>query len=230
MIATFHRKHFERSRYPRHRPTEITELLEALAPQIGSAPGRGGERPVLCSRHSASAAFANCADIRPEAIQRVEILPEESRAKYGYRADQRVGLHTPRALPLDRGPRRGQDKRPKALCRGLGDATRLIIGSEGRTSINLRARGNSASPSRARHCIEPIEGNPSSIPRDDPHIDRIAPAAARRRTHIARSRQRPASINGELEHSEGRSLTRVPDARRWNAAARRTQPAHTARR
>ena len=70
--------------------TNITELLEALAPQIGSARGRGGGRPVLLLNGQRISGFRELRDIPTEAIQRVEILPEEVALKYGYRADQKV--------------------------------------------------------------------------------------------------------------------------------------------
>ena len=70
--------------------TNINELLEALAPQIGSARGRGGERPVLLLNGQRISGFRELRDLPTEAIQRVEILPEEVALKYGYRADQRV--------------------------------------------------------------------------------------------------------------------------------------------
>jgi len=65
-------------------------LLDALAPQIGSAQGRGGERPVLLLNGQRISGFRELRDIPTEAIQRVEILPEEVALKYGYRADQKV--------------------------------------------------------------------------------------------------------------------------------------------
>ncbi|WP_431469325.1 TonB-dependent receptor plug domain-containing protein [Sphingosinithalassobacter sp. LHW66-3] len=70
--------------------SSIEELLEALAPQTGSARGRGGERPVLLLNGRRISGFRELRDIPTEAIERVEILPEEVALKYGYRADQRV--------------------------------------------------------------------------------------------------------------------------------------------
>src|SRR5205814_10728497 len=70
--------------------TSITELLQAIAPQIGSAQGRGGEQPVLLLDGQRISGFRELRDIPTEAIQRVEILPEEVALKYGYRADQKV--------------------------------------------------------------------------------------------------------------------------------------------
>jgi len=63
--------------------TSITELLDALAPQIGSSRGRGGEQPVLLLNGQRISSFREMRDIPTEAIQRVEILPEEVALKIG---------------------------------------------------------------------------------------------------------------------------------------------------
>src|SRR5215204_892819 len=70
--------------------TSINELLDALAPQIGSTQGRGGERPILLLNGQRISSFRELRDIPTEAIQRVEILPEEVALKYGYAANQKV--------------------------------------------------------------------------------------------------------------------------------------------
>ncbi|HEY8615929.1 hypothetical protein [Phenylobacterium sp.] len=70
--------------------SSVAELLDALAPQIGSARGRGGGRPVTLVNGQRISSFAEIRDLPPEAILRVDILPEEVALKYGYRADQRV--------------------------------------------------------------------------------------------------------------------------------------------
>ena len=84
------REHADRRDIRATGATDITELLDALAPQIGSARGRGGERPVLLLNGQRISSFRELRDLPTEAIQRVEILPEEVALKYGYRADQRV--------------------------------------------------------------------------------------------------------------------------------------------
>lgn len=68
----------------------ITDLLEALAPQTGSARGRGSGRPVVLLNGKRISGFREIRSIPTEAIERVEILPEEVALTYGYRADQRV--------------------------------------------------------------------------------------------------------------------------------------------
>ncbi len=71
--------------------SDIGELLEELAPLTGSIQGRGGEgRPVILLSGRRISGFREIRDLPPEAIQRVDILPEEVALKYGYRADQKV--------------------------------------------------------------------------------------------------------------------------------------------
>lgn len=68
----------------------VSELLQALGPQIGSGRGRGGERPVVLVNGVRVSGFAEIRDLPTEAIMRTDILSEEVALKYGYRADQRV--------------------------------------------------------------------------------------------------------------------------------------------
>src|ERR1700712_3459617 len=68
----------------------VTELLTELAPQTGSGQGRGGEQPVVLLNGHRISGLREIQDIPTEAIQRVEILPEEVALRYGYTADQKV--------------------------------------------------------------------------------------------------------------------------------------------
>lgn len=68
----------------------IEELLSELAPLTASGRGRGGEAPVVLINGKRVSGFAEIRNIPPEAIERVDIMPEEVALKYGYRADQRV--------------------------------------------------------------------------------------------------------------------------------------------
>jgi iron complex outermembrane receptor protein len=68
----------------------IDELLTALTPQTGSGRGRGDGRPVILLNGQRVSSFREMRDIPPEAIRRMEILPEEVALKYGYPANQRV--------------------------------------------------------------------------------------------------------------------------------------------
>nr|WP_255696718.1 TonB-dependent receptor [Sandaracinobacteroides sayramensis] len=61
-----------------------------MSAQTSSSRGRGGEQPVMLLNGRRISGFAEIRSIPPEAIARVEVLPEETALAYGYRADQRV--------------------------------------------------------------------------------------------------------------------------------------------
>ena len=181
--------------------TNINELLEAIAPQIGSARGRGGERPVLLLNGQRISGFRELRDLPTEAIQRVEVLPEEVALKYGYRADQKVVnivlRNRFRSTTAQVGAGLATDG---GYANGVADLTRLMIQRNGRTTINLHAEGNNALTENERDNV----------------IDNPADA----RTLIGRKRDVRgsatvnrtiwgdvgATLNAELEHTDGRSL------------------------
>lgn len=68
--------------------SSISDLLTELAPQTGS--GRGSGMPVVLLNGRRISSFAEIRDLPTEAIERVDILPEEAALKFGYSADQRV--------------------------------------------------------------------------------------------------------------------------------------------
>ena len=70
--------------------TSMADLLTQLSPQTSSGRGRGGGMPVVLLNGRRTSGFQEIRSIPPEAILRVEVLPEETALAYGYRADQRV--------------------------------------------------------------------------------------------------------------------------------------------
>ena len=72
--------------------TSVADLLAALSPQTGSGRGRGaaGGHPVMLLNGQRVSSFREMRNIPPEAIRRVEILPEEVALRFGYPPDQRV--------------------------------------------------------------------------------------------------------------------------------------------
>lgn len=69
--------------------SNVTELMNALSAQLGSGSGRGSEQPVILLSGRRSS-FAEIRNIPTEAIERMDILPEEAALQFGYGANQKV--------------------------------------------------------------------------------------------------------------------------------------------
>ena len=72
--------------------TSVSELLARISPQTGSGRGRsgGGGMPVVLVNGQRVTSFRELRNFPPEAIRRVEILPESVALKYGFPPDSRV--------------------------------------------------------------------------------------------------------------------------------------------
>lgn len=71
--------------------SNLTDLLAQLAVRTRGSRGRGdGGQPVVLLSGRRISGFGEIRNLPPEAIQRVEIFPEEVALEYGYAADQRV--------------------------------------------------------------------------------------------------------------------------------------------
>ncbi len=70
--------------------SSVSDLLSALSAQTRSGRGRGDGRPVVLVNGKRVSSFGEIRDLPTEAIQRVEVLPEDVALRYGYTADQRV--------------------------------------------------------------------------------------------------------------------------------------------
>ena len=69
----------------------VAELLTRISPQTGSGRGRGGGgQPVVLVNGQRVSSFRELRNFPPEAIRRVEILPESVALKYGFPPDTRV--------------------------------------------------------------------------------------------------------------------------------------------
>lgn len=125
--------------------TSITELLADLAPQTGSARGRGGGAPVVLLNGRRISGFGEIRDLPPEAIFRVDILPEEVALKYGYRADQRVVNFVLRPRFRSTAVRaEGELATEGGRAGGEFDVTRLLLQENGRVSLNAHVERSSA--------------------------------------------------------------------------------------
>ncbi len=70
--------------------SSLTELLAAVAPQTGSGRGRDGGRPVILMNGQRISNFREMQGFSPEAVRRMEVLPEEVALRYGFPPNQRV--------------------------------------------------------------------------------------------------------------------------------------------
>jgi hypothetical protein len=195
--------------------TSITELLDALAPQIGSARGRGGEAPVLLLNGQRISGFRELRDIPTEAIQRVEILPEEVALKYGYRADQKVVniilRQRFRSTTAQVGAGGATDG---GYANGNVDLTRFLVQRNGRTTYNLHAEGNSLLTENERNiALDPALTDPSqNAGTTQQQLAARSLLGSKRdvRGSVTVSRTVFGNVSGtlntELEHTDGRSL------------------------
>lgn len=185
--------------------TNISELLAALAPQIGSAQGRGGEGQVLLLNGQRISGVRELRDIPTEAISRVEILPEEVALKYGFAPTQKVVNIVLRERFRSTSVLAGiTDATDGGYSSGRADLTRLMLGAAGRTTFNLRAEGNDLL-TEADRSIAGGDGAARSLLGGRRQLRGTATVNRTIFGNVS------ATANAELEHSTGRSLLGIGD-------------------
>ena len=120
--------------------TSFDELLVAIAPEIGVARASGAARPLVLLNGRRISSYRELRDIPIEAISRVDILPEEVALKYGYPSDQKVVnvvlqnrfKETVAQVAANTASHHG-------FTGGGGDLTRIQLGKDQRTTVNLHA-------------------------------------------------------------------------------------------
>jgi iron complex outermembrane recepter protein len=70
--------------------SSVTELIESLGTQTSSSRGRGDGFPIMLINGQRISSFREMRNLPPEAIRRMEVLPEEVALKFGYPPNQRV--------------------------------------------------------------------------------------------------------------------------------------------
>lgn len=164
--------------------SNVSDLITALAPQLGTGQGRGGEPPVILLSGRRSS-FNEVRSLPPEAIERIDILPEEVSLQYGYSASQKVIniVLRPRfqALTADlegRAPTAGGNSGQH------GEADILKLNRNGRVEFNAVFDQSSAvleserGVSRAGSSLFDTRGNIVSATPGDPEIDPALSALA----------------------------------------------------
>lgn len=194
--------------------TSISELLDSVASQTGSARGRGGGRPIMLLNGQRISGFREIRDLPPEAIERMEILPEEVALKYGYPADQRVvNIVLRRRFNSTNVELRGRGATDGGYVAGQAEAGRLIIAEGTRTSINFRAEGNSPLFEDERGIVlQPVPSQPEEL---DPRPFRTL-VGSNSLYRLSGTHNRTilgdisATVNAEAERTTGKSRFGVP--------------------
>lgn len=171
--------------------SSLPDLIAALSPQTGSGRGRGGGMPILLVNGQRVSGFREMRNYPPEAIRRMEILPEEVALRFGYPPNQRVvnlilkDHFSSTAIDLEYGlPTRG------GFDLGEGEVSLLRI--NGPSRLNLSAKLEDVSPlTEGERGV--IQSGPAPLP------GALDPADYR--TLIADSRQ--LSFNGTLTRGMG---------------------------
>lgn len=176
----------------------ISDLVEQLAPQTGSGRGRGEGRPVFLVNGQRVASFREFRRYPPEAIQKVEVLPEEVALQFGYPADQRVINF----ILKDNFASREVEAEYGVPTAGGSDGgeiefSTLTINGPRRTNIGFEYNAQSLLTEDERNIIQ-TPGNRPTVPGDpDPALFRSLQAD---------------SESYELEATINSSLGKAPDA------------------
>jgi hypothetical protein len=196
--------------------TSITDLLDALAPQIGSSQGRGGEQPVLLLNGQRISGFRELRDIPSEAIERVEILPEEVALRYGYRADQKVvNIVLRQRFRSTTAQAAGTLATEGGYAAGNLDLTQFSIEKNGRTTLNAHVEGNSLLTEAERNII--ITDTPPGGSTVDDELAARSLVPSRRDIRAGGVFNRTVfgdvsgTLNTEVEHTDGRALIGLGD-------------------
>ena len=200
--------------------SSIADLLSELSPQTTSGRGSGGAPVVLLNGRRISS-FAEIRDIPTEAIQRVEILPEEVALKYGYRADQKVVNFVLRRRfravtveAVDKMPTEGGSNSPD------GKLDMLNIARDRRVNLHAEYTSTSALTEAERDINAPTATATSAVGADNAIVDQrpfrtlqSANSTFTVNSVYARNIGKVgATINGRLESTDSRSLNGLPVA------------------
>ncbi len=211
--------------------SSVAELLEAIGPQTGSSRGRGGGAPpVLLVNGIRIGSFREMRSYPPEAIAKVEVLPEEVAQKFGFPPDRRVV----NLILKDKFSNREAQARLGVPSRGGNSRneqqlSQLKIDNGARLNLNLEAKDTSMLTEAERGVIQ----TPGSVP---PGISEEE--YARFRSLVSDSFEVEGSVNWARaiiesgsslsfnltgQHSQSRSLSGLRDVSTRDPLERRNQ-------
>lgn len=148
--------------------TSIADLVAQLAPQVGSGRGRGGQ-PVFLVNGQRISSFREMGRYPPEAIRKVEVLPEQVAVKFGYPPDQRVinfilkDNFASKDIEVEYGqPTRG------GYSTQEGSASILTINGASRTNASVQVRNSTPLTEAERGVIQTASSVPVVATDADP--------------------------------------------------------------
>lgn len=184
----------------------ISDLVAQLAPAIGGGNGRGG-RPVFLVNGQRISNFREIGRYPPEAIKKVEVLPEEVALKFGFAASQRVinfilqDNYASREVEIEAGvPTRG------GYSTAEGELGLLTINGVQRLNANASYSRTTPLTEGERGIIQTGEGTPTNPGDPDP---------ADFRTLVGRSEQFEANVTGTYGLGESGSAGQVTLNSQW---------------
>ena len=196
----------------------ITELLDELAPEIGSNSGRGGEGPAILVNGRRISGVNEIRNIPTEAILRVDILPEEAALKYGFSANQRVV----NIVLKDHVDFQLADLTGGGATEGGGAAGQAEVGTtriSGERRMNLDLKYNpQASLTEAQRDVIPLTGGPTvdltGAPVDVGRYRTLVPESQKVSANAVVTQQIfagiSATLNGTFEATRSESLRGFP--------------------
>src|SRR5437764_6642586 len=187
--------------------TNFDELLVAIAPEIGVARASGAARPLVLLNGRRISSYRELRDIPIEAISRVDILPEEVALKYGYPPDQKV-VNVVLKNRFKETVAQGavNTASHEGFTGGGGDLTKIQLGKDRRTTINLHAGSDNILRGSQRSLLEQqYESTGTGA------IGLLLPPEVGLRGTVTYNRALPggvdATLNAEAAHIRGHALS-----------------------
>jgi outer membrane receptor protein involved in Fe transport len=194
----------------------IAELVEQLAPQTSSGRGRGGAdgHPVFLVNGLRVSSFREFRSYPPEAIEKVEVLPEEVAQQYGFPPNRRVmnfimkQNYSSKEVELEyRMPGDGGFARPGV------ELTYLQLGEGNRLNLNAEYEYRSILTEAERDIVQSTDSVSDVAGDPDPAAFRSLVGEIRQAeltgnytTRLGESAT-TLSVNGTYERDEGRTLS-----------------------
>jgi len=144
--------------------SSISDLMTELGSQTRSDQGRSGGSPVVLLNGRRIANFSEIRDIPVEAIERVDILPEEAGLKFGFPADQKVvNIVLRRRFRAVTGEATGGGTTDGGRFTGGADANIVHISRDRRLTINMHYDGDTNVTEADRNLIATTPAIPYKV-------------------------------------------------------------------